>query len=247
MSETGHADDAAVAEPRLRADARRNRARILAAAVEAFATGGLSVPVQEIARRAGVGTGTVSRHFPTKEALFEAVLLSRAAGLSREATRLMDAADPGAAFFEFFGLVITEGAANLGLAEALTGAGYDLDAATRREGVDPMTALGLLLARAQRAGAVRPDVETADVKALIGGCLSRAADQAALDRMVAVARRGLENGLSFWLGRITRHLGRVRPQLPLFSARRNRSRHQGQRPAAAALATATARLATIVG
>lgn len=184
-----------VTEPKQRSDARRNRARILAVAVQAFATEGLSVPVQEIARRAGVGTGTVSRHFPTKESLFEAILLSRARQLTEEATQL-DGADPGAAFFGFFARLIAEGAANLGLAEALTGAGYDLDAATRRDGVDPMSALAQLLARAQQAGAVRPDVDAADVKALIGGCLARAAaapDQAALDRMVSIARQGLEN------------------------------------------------------
>ena len=186
------AETAQGAEPRLRADARRNRARILAVAVQAFATEGLSVPVQEIARRAGVGTGTVSRHFPTKEALFEAILLSRAGQLTEEATALLDDAEPGAAFFSFFSKLIGEGAANLGLAEALTGAGYDLDAAARRDGVDPMTALARLLDRAQRAGAVRPDVDVADVKALIGGCLARAGDPAALDRMVAVARQGLQ-------------------------------------------------------
>jgi AcrR family transcriptional regulator len=186
------AETAQGAEPRLRADARRNRARILAVAVQAFATEGLSVPVQEIARRAGVGTGTVSRHFPTKEALFEAILLSRAGQLTEEATALLDDAEPGAAFFSFFSKLIGEGAANLGLAEALTGAGYDLDAAARRDGVDPMTALDRLLGRAQRAGAVRPDVDVADVKALIGGCLARAGDPAALDRMVAVARQGLQ-------------------------------------------------------
>jgi len=184
--------EAPAGEPRLRADARRNRARILAVAVDAFATEGLSVPVQEIARRAGVGTGTVSRHFPTKEALFEAILLSRAGQLTAEAAALRAEAEPGAAFFSFFQKIIAEGAANLGLAEALTGAGYDLDAAARRDGVDPMTALAQLLDRAQRAGAVRPDVEVADVKALIGSCLARAGDQAALDRMVAVARQGLQ-------------------------------------------------------
>ena len=57
------------------ADARRNRERILKVAFDAFAAEGLSVPVQEIARRAEVGMGTVSRHFPTKESLFEAVVL----------------------------------------------------------------------------------------------------------------------------------------------------------------------------
>ncbi|MFD6451097.1 helix-turn-helix domain-containing protein, partial [Nocardia sp. NPDC060220] len=62
-------------EPRpLRADARRNRERVLAAAQEAFAAEGISVPLDDIARRAGVGAGTVYRHFPTKEALFTAAI-----------------------------------------------------------------------------------------------------------------------------------------------------------------------------
>jgi AcrR family transcriptional regulator len=193
MSDT---ETGAATEPKLRADARRNRARILAVAGEAFGSEGLSVPVQEIARRAGVGTGTVSRHFPTKESLFEAILLSRARQLTAEATQLLEEVDPGAAFFGFFTRLIAEGAANLGLAEALTGAGYDLDEAVGRDGVDPMRALARLLTRAQAAGAIRPDVDAADVKALIGGCLARAAaapDGAALDRMVSIARQGLEN------------------------------------------------------
>jgi AcrR family transcriptional regulator len=178
----------------LRADARRNRARILEVAVEAFASDGLSVPVQEIARRAGVGTGTVSRHFPTKESLFEAILLSWAGKLVDEAARLARSGDPGAAFFEFFSLVIAEGTANLGMAEALAGAGFDLEANARRGGLDVMGALNDLLARAQRAGAVRADVDAMDVKALITGCLARSpmtADLAARDRMISIARQGL--------------------------------------------------------
>ena len=59
------------------ADARRNRARVLAVAAEVFAAEGLSVPMHEIDRRAGVGTGTVSRHFRAKEDLFAAILLER--------------------------------------------------------------------------------------------------------------------------------------------------------------------------
>jgi AcrR family transcriptional regulator len=178
----------------LRADARRNRARILEVAVEAFAADGLSVPVQEIARRAGVGTGTVSRHFPTKEALFEAILLGRAGQLVDEATRLARSDDPGAAFFEFFTLVIAEGTANLGLAEALAGAGFDLETSTKRGGADVLGALNDLLVRAQQAGAVRADVDAMDVKALISGCLARAprtTDFAARDRMISIARQGL--------------------------------------------------------
>lgn len=62
---------------RVRADAARNRARVLEVAYQTFAADGLSVPVDEIARRAGVGAGTVYRHFPTKEALFQAVIADR--------------------------------------------------------------------------------------------------------------------------------------------------------------------------
>lgn len=182
----------------LRVDAQRNRARILEAAFAAFAADGLSVPVQEIARRAGVGTGTVSRHFPTKESLFEAILLSRAGRLVDEAARLGRSDDPGAAFFEFFSLVIAEGTANLGMAEALAGVGFDLETNAKRCGLDVMGALNDLLARAKRAGAVRADVDAMDVKALISGCLARApgtADLAARDRMISIARQGLRNAL----------------------------------------------------
>src|SRR5882757_9309296 len=122
----------------LRADARRNRARVLAVAAEVFAAEGLSVPVHEIARRAGVGTGTVSRHFPTKEALYEAVFVSRVEWLVGRARLLKNAADAGGAFFDFFGAIVTEGAANRGLADALTGAGFDIKAAASGPGHDVM-------------------------------------------------------------------------------------------------------------
>lgn len=180
----------------MRADARRNRERILEVAFETFAAEGLSVPVQEIAHRAGVGTGTVSRHFPTKESLFEAVVLNRAAGLAEQAARLTRSADPGAAFFEYFAVLIAEGAANLGMAEALMGAGYDLDEACLGNGIDLKGALNDLLVSAQRAGAVRADVNGDDVKALMTSCLSRIPtqeDPAARDRMIEIATQGLRN------------------------------------------------------
>jgi AcrR family transcriptional regulator len=175
-------------EKALRADARRNRARVLEVAAGVFATEGLSVPVHEIARRAGVGTGTVSRHFPTKEDLFAAILLSRMEHLTATADALAATGDPGAAFFAFFDTLAREGAAHRGLAEALAGAGYDLDAAGARAGHDVSGRLRDLLAAAQRAGAVRPDVAYPDVKALLAGCLTR---DAAQDAIIAVVRDGL--------------------------------------------------------
>jgi AcrR family transcriptional regulator len=175
----------------LRADARRNRARVLEVAAGIFATEGLSVPVHEIARRAGVGTGTVSRHFPAKEDLFAAILLGRMEQLAAAADALAGSRDPGPAFFAFFTEVVREGAANRGLAEALAGAGYDLDSAAARANCDVTGRLRDLLARARHAGAVRPEIEYADVKALLAGCLARGGDGAALDRMVAVVCDGL--------------------------------------------------------
>jgi AcrR family transcriptional regulator len=178
----------------LRADARRNRDSVLEAAFAAFAAEGLSVPVHEIARRAGVGTGTVSRHFPTKESLFAAVFMNRAESLVRLARRLAEADRAGEALFEFFAALVAEGAANRGLADALTGTGFDIKAAVSGPDRDVTGAMASLLARAQQAGAVRPDVDVDDVLALATGCLARhrgTDDPAARERLVAVVCTGL--------------------------------------------------------
>ncbi|GAA4581753.1 TetR/AcrR family transcriptional regulator [Planotetraspora phitsanulokensis] len=178
----------------LRADARRNRARVLQVAAEVFAAEGLSVPVHEIARRAGVGTGTVSRHFPTKEELFAAILLDRLEQLSGRADELAESHDAGTAFFTFFSTLVHEGAPHRGLAEALAGAGYDVETAAADAGYDVSGRLRAMLARAQEAGAVRADITYPDVKALMAGCLSRDVDDshgAALSRLVAVVCEGL--------------------------------------------------------
>ena len=157
----------------MRADAERNRARILEVAFTAFAADGLGVSVHEIARRAGVGTGTVSRHFPTKNALIEAIIVHRAGTLMDLGRALRDqhADDPAAAFFGFFTTLVQEMAVDRGLADALAGAGIDLEATVAGSGYDVTGMLGDLLARAQRAGAIRPDASLADVKALMSGCL----------------------------------------------------------------------------
>ena len=83
---------------KMRADARRNRAKVLAAAEEAFAVDGLAVPLDDIARLAGVGAGTVYRHFPSKEALFQAVVLERIEQFAEEARGLAAAEDSAARF-----------------------------------------------------------------------------------------------------------------------------------------------------
>ena len=184
-------------EPRMRADARRNRARVLQVAAEAFATDGLSVPVHEIARRAGVGTGTVSRHFPTKEALVEAIVADLLDRLVERAKSLAAAADPVAAFFGYFDLMVTEWATNRGLIEALTGREIELAATFARVEGDLVDGLRTLLSAAQDAGAVRPDVDVVDVKALLAGCLTRETgkvDPDARQRMLTIVRAGLRPG-----------------------------------------------------
>src|SRR5262249_41876712 len=87
----------------LRADAARNRARILEAAREAFAESGLDVGVEEIARRAGVGKGTLYRRFPTKEALVRAIFEDMLAELERLVDEVAAIPDAGDAFVRFLG------------------------------------------------------------------------------------------------------------------------------------------------
>jgi len=156
-----------------RADAVRNRARVLAAASEAFAADGLAVPLDEIARRAGVGAGTVYRHFPTKEALFEAVITDRLAALADDAeARLASAEDPGEAFFGFFYGTIYTGLAKADLAEALASAGAGLSEELQRASIRLRHGLDGLLKRAQDAGAVRADVSVEDLHALAKGAMA---------------------------------------------------------------------------
>jgi AcrR family transcriptional regulator len=150
----------------LRADAARNRARVLEVAFETFATEGLSVPIDEIARRAGVGAGTVYRHFPAKEDLFRAVIVDRLDRIVAEGHALLEAGEPGEALFTFLRRMVLEWGTNRGLADAL--AGLDVDLSEIEEAF--LAILRRLLRAAQKAGTARPDVGVAEVKALMVGC-----------------------------------------------------------------------------
>lgn len=158
----------------LRVDAQRNRARVVEAADELFAAEGLSVSVAQIARRAGVGTGTVSRHFPTKELLFEAILQQRMDALVAKADDLLTQADPGAGFFEFFDATVKVGGSSRGFAERLASVAADSRTLTDRMSADVLCErLDQLLRRAQASGTVRRDVDLLDVEALLVACMSR--------------------------------------------------------------------------
>jgi AcrR family transcriptional regulator len=172
-------------QPR-RADARRNRDRILIAARDAFAESGFAVPLDEIAARAGVGPGTVYRHFPTKEALFQAVVTARVTNLVADAQRRSSHTDPGRAFFGFLAHLGAEGAAKRDTSDALTVPG-----ALR---ADIHDALAVLLTRAQAAGAVRPDITAADLIALLKSLLVTVhenPDPGRVERLFAVLTDGL--------------------------------------------------------
>ncbi|WP_431913801.1 TetR/AcrR family transcriptional regulator [Micromonospora carbonacea] len=143
---------------------------MLRAAREAFAAEGLAVPLDEIAGRAGVGTGTVYRHFPSKNALFEAVVADRLAQLFATVRGLADADDPGAAFFAVFREMVAATLFNRALCEAL-GSGEALRSmSTSRSAF--RDALAGVLRRAQDAGAVRADIGPADVVALVLACVA---------------------------------------------------------------------------
>ncbi len=175
----------------LRADARRNRERVLTAAREAFAESGYGVPLDAIAARAGVGPGTVYRHFPTKEALFEAVTVARVRELVVLAEAGVEAADPGAALDALLGRIAEEAVAKRDLPDALGGVGEAAVAVARTE---LHGALDRLLARARAAGAVRDGIGAAELLALLKGLLQAVQDSADPDlpeRLLAVVRDGL--------------------------------------------------------
>jgi AcrR family transcriptional regulator len=152
----------------LRADARRNLERVLDAAAEAFAASGPDASIDEIARRAGVGHGTVFRRFPTKDDLMFAVIERHVAEMRGLAEEAIAAEDPGEAFFDFVPRVAELNMRTPGLHRCVVHCGGKPGAAELEQLV------GRIVARAQRAGAVRGDVKPADVQLLVRSALTSA-------------------------------------------------------------------------
>jgi AcrR family transcriptional regulator len=156
----------------LRADARRNRERVLRTAQQVFATEGLAVSLDEIARRAGVGPGTVHRHFPSKEALYLAVAAAQLQQLTAQAGALAGSEDPAAALFTLMSQMMTTGAENATVKSALAAAEFDVRTAAPDVAADLTRHAAGLLIRAQAAGAVRDDLSVEELMALVAGAFA---------------------------------------------------------------------------
>jgi AcrR family transcriptional regulator len=152
----------------LRADAERNRRRLLDAAEDVFCERGLEVGVGEIAARAGVGRGTLFRNFPSKEHLIAAIVVERMSDAVTRGRELLDAPDPGEALFGFIDEIVGRQQLDRALLDAVADtflANDDIRAAH----AEVVGVLDQLLVAAQAAGAVRQDVGALDVLMLVKG------------------------------------------------------------------------------
>ena len=190
---TGGQGPSAARKPR--ADARRNRDGLLEAAKAAFAELGPETSLEEIARRADVGIGTLYRHFPTRDAIVEAVYRREVQQLADAAPRLVEALPPAEALRAWMRVFVDYIAAKKVIAPALkslVGADSSLyaDSSARING-----AIALLVERARASGEIRPDADSADLlRALIGfAYVSSAPDwEASARRLIDLLIDGLK-------------------------------------------------------
>lgn len=191
------------AAKQVRADAKRNRAAVLKAAEEVFSEEGLSAPVDEVARRAGVGVGTIYRHFPTKEALFEAIVTARIEAIAERAEKLATWGDPAKALFTYISELVHTAVAKKDLLDELERWGLVPTEEIHAQVKQRLSAAGSeLLRRAQALGAVRADLTLDDLTAMMMGTCEGACcpmidpkrrEQVA-SRMVEVLCAGLRAG-----------------------------------------------------
>jgi AcrR family transcriptional regulator len=146
----------------LRSDARRNREQLVASAHELFAASGLDVPVEEITRHAGVGMGTLYRHFPAKEDLIDAVLEDAFTGLLDAAKEAAEAEDAWAGLTFFLERALAEHVGNRGLKDIIAMRAHGRErVAALRERIRPL--LRRLIERAQEQGSLRADFTPEDL------------------------------------------------------------------------------------
>jgi AcrR family transcriptional regulator len=179
-----------IARPK-RADARRNYEKVLTAAREAFAEGGESTALEEIARRAGVGIGTLYRHFPNRQALLEALYVNEVEEVCRTAGEL-DGSDPWGALNAWFERLMGYLATKQALAQELLNYLETDDPLFQVCRTSLYEAGGPLLKRAQEAGVVRQDVEFAEVMQMVVGIAKiPASDRSQVAHILRIALDGL--------------------------------------------------------
>jgi AcrR family transcriptional regulator len=190
MTTTETSPQELIARPK-RADARRNYEKVLAAAREAFAEGGESTALEEIARRAGVGIGTLYRHFPSRQALLEALYVGEVEEMCRSAAEL-DGSDPWEALNGWFERFIAYIGTKRALAAELQNflepdaALFQLCRSSLFEAGEP------LLRRAQEAGVVRRDVSIGEVIQMVVGIAKMpASDPKQNEHILRIALDGL--------------------------------------------------------
>lgn len=185
-----------VAAKHLRADAQRNRERLLGVAREVFAEKGVEAPLEEIARRAGVGIGTLYRHFPTRLDLVGAIYLDEVDALVRSAADLAGNRDPLEALRGWLERFVDYVATKRGLAGALEE--LRKSGAFEQNQVRINTALGSLLEAGRKAGEIRADVQPPDVVRALGGiCMlseRTVPDRAQTRRIIELLVDGLRFG-----------------------------------------------------
>ncbi|GAB3968085.1 helix-turn-helix domain-containing protein [Plantactinospora veratri] len=177
----------------LRADAQRNRARILAAAEEVFAEHGVAASTEEVAARAGVAIGTVFRHFPTKNDLLAAIMKGVLAGLVDQAATLSGDDSSGTGLFTFFARTVEQAATKKAVADLLARSGVEIPLP---EVLDVLgEAVHGLLRQAKAAGTVDRQVQLPEVMALLAalsqGALHGNWDAGLRQRTLAVVFAGL--------------------------------------------------------
>jgi len=177
----------------MRADARRNRERVLAAARECFAEHGLDAQVDDVAQRAGVGVGTVYRHFPTKDALARALAddhFERIEGIIRDALEVEDAWE---GFSQFVWRSVDILAADRGLAQVVAERPEEMEAAAlASEGLQ--SGIEALVARGKAAGVLRADLEWWDIPmtmCVLGHAVQKTGPNMNLARYVTLLLDGL--------------------------------------------------------
>jgi AcrR family transcriptional regulator len=152
-----------------RADGQRNRERLLQTAKAAFADAGPDVSLDEIARRAGVGIGTLYRHFPNRDAIVEAVYRREVQQLADAATRLLDTRSPGEALHQWMRLFVDYIATKKVIGSALSSIVGGVSELYAASGALIIGAMDTLVSRAAASGDIRPDTDSNDVlRALVG-------------------------------------------------------------------------------